>query len=234
MDYPFFAWRVADFDTALLDRIERWAEQVNWQNASGFDPRHGLTQQENSPGWTEIRTSVIEQLTKKLGNVNVVDVNINRLLPGGFIAEHTDLMSYGSGVQDYSWVPLKTHTLHVPITTNTKAVSRHRRSRNNKYVTTSHLERGGVYLYNNVAWHSVHNEGTEARTHFFIKVRDDELFSVKNRLLLDNDCPVTYEYKSANFPTYLELFNPKFANTVIEKWYAQSIRNHKAHKAKQS
>jgi hypothetical protein len=235
MDYPFFAWRIGGVGPKLLAHIEDWMATTVWQNASGFDPRHQLTQQENTAGWSSIRKIITDELVRQLGPIDVVDVNINRMQPGGFIAEHTDLMSYGSGVQDYSWIPLRTHTIHIPITTNPLAVSKHRRSRGGDTpVCVSHLKRGGIYLYNNVAWHSVHNGGPKDRTHFFIKVRDDEFFTVKHRLLLDNDCPVTYEYKPANFDTYLEPFDPKYANTVVEKWYAQSIRNHKEHKAKQS
>jgi hypothetical protein len=219
MDYPFFVWRIGSIESKLLDQISDWCQTAKWHNAEGFDPRHKLTQQENDNGWDSIKKIITDEVIKQIGSVDIVDVNINRMAPHSFIAEHSDITSYGSNIQDYSWMPLRTHTIHIPITTNPTALHKHRRSQNSTYVTVSHLERGGIYLYNNVAWHSVHNDSDEIRTHCFIKARDDAFFTTKHRLLADNKCPIAYEYKAANFNTFKEPFDSKNVNTVVKKWF---------------
>lgn len=226
MDYPFFAWRVGGVGPKLLAHIEAWCATANWQNASGFDPRYQLTQQENAGGWGSIRKIITDEVVRQLGPIDVVDVNINRMKPGSFISEHTDLMAYAAAEDDYSWVPLRTHTLHIPIVTNELAVSRWRRSRGHTHVHTAHLARGGIYLYNNVAWHSVHNDGEDYRTHFFVKVRDDEHFSVKHRLMLDSGCPITYEYRPANFRSWLQPFDVAHANPIVDDYLERQIAEH--------
>lgn len=226
MDYPFFAWRIGSIPLGVLDNIAEWCAGAGWHNASGFDPRHQLTQQiSDTPGWSDIRATIEAELKHAIGDVNVVDVNINRLVPGAFIAEHTDTMSYGAEVNDYAWMPMMTHTIHIPIKTNAGAVSKHRRSRDHTLVRSTHLERGGIYLYNNVCWHSVHNQGDEVRTHFFIKVRDDERFSLKHRLLLDNSLCFN-ENRPANFPWQTEPFDPVNANTVVDEFLDKKLKEY--------
>jgi hypothetical protein len=233
MDYPFFAWRVGVVDKELLEHISVWCETAaDWRGAEGFAPRHRLTQQENNGVWDGIRARIVNAVVQQLGPVEVVDVNVNRMQPRSFISEHTDLMSYGADEDDYSWMPLRTHTLHIPIKTNLGAVSRWRRSRNHTNVVEAHLPVGGMYLYNNVAWHSVHNNSDELRTHFFIKIRDDQKFTVKHRLLLDNGCPITYEYRAANIPFEHKKFDRRFANPVMDEFLEKRMAEYAQQRGK--
>ena len=96
--------------------------------------------------------------------------SLNRLMPNDIIGEHSDVNTKG-GIQPLTYMLM--HKLHIPLVTNSKVTSLHRRT-NRLPFDTNVMQEGTVYLYNDYVWHAGANGGDEPRVHMIVKYDDPD------------------------------------------------------------
>lgn len=115
--------------------------------------------------WKPYLQPIFDSIVTQYNFINPVypKVMLARLAAGHCIDKHTD----GAGSN------LVTHKIHLPIQTNPKALF-------TANGVMMHLEEGYAYEVNNVAPHSVENQGDEDRIHLIFEVFDDHEKSDSN------------------------------------------------------
>lgn len=199
MDYPFFIAKLFVCSSVELEALQ---EVVNVPH-----PRSTffLTQKQVGSLHHQVEllpVSVLDKLERfGFERKNIRKIGSNVIDPGGKIHDHSDI----EAERDVAVNRSRAHTIHVPVLNNV-GIYRHRRSRQQVWSSTA-LELGGVYVYNNYVSHEVDCSGSFIpRTNLLIDYVD-ELWTQKYNLLnmLDHKKP------SQRYET--ESLYPNYANT---------------------
>lgn len=168
MDYDFFVKPMASVPENLCEKLKTRCTHSKWRRHSGFK-QHVNAVQDISAEEARFLRSLLPAVFHAL---RITEAMFLVLPAGGTVKEHSDLAA--SGDPAVGWAAAHTHKVMLPILTNDKCWSWHRRIRR----TT--LERNALnvhtlYLYNDYVWHSATNEGDTDRYMIAMSLSDPEL-----------------------------------------------------------
>lgn len=194
MDYPFFIRELTDIPKDIFDPLVEYLKKPNshW-GAHGYF-KSGVDLQSIERKYHKELDYVVKKIVKHLDPwlpvTTYSDYSLNKLPGKSTIGEHSDINTFGS-TEPMKYVLY--HKIHIPITTNPKVVSLHRRSKNSPIEQTIMLP-GKAYLYNDYVWHGGYNDHDEERVHMLIKYYDPNWstrLNVLKKLGINEYC--TYE-----------------------------------------
>ena len=174
MDYNFFLLKIEQLSPVDVDDLLNTALNLdysknntfwNMQRHVGIDglilpPKQSLPVLErlmNRPSFRDIFPAADR----------FINYEIDRLHPGGVIAEHTDSYTIKQGCA-------LIHRLHIPLVGSANYMFR--RDPTCSW-TTEHMEIGSVYLFNNSVLHSVVNPNGHTRINLMLNIEDDKMES---------------------------------------------------------
>ena len=193
MNYGFYLLKVAQLDPAVLANIRAHAAATKLDPATsyfvpGYHPGmvSGAFPIAAAPHTVPAPVNaVLDNINHVLPRQRALSYLINNLAPGGFIREHTDATG---GPQSFGHKITQQHLVHINLTGRAKYG--YRRSRTSEDFSWFTMEAGGVYLYNNYAWHVVQNdyeEGLPERTNMVVYFDDPE-WKLKSELYTRFNC----------------------------------------------
>lgn len=176
MDYPFFLMRVGTASDTLLAYLRQQFLQSDLKEHPAFRGQRVTT-----TGYCQLKMPAIDSIRvmlPELEHCRYSGAEFNVLNGGQTIREHTDIATKVPGLAHKI---MNRHKLHVVLETTPVCRVYHRRSVHCA-ASSTHMESGGVYLFNDYVLHSVANLGEAQRVHALMSF-DDPLGLVRPALL---------------------------------------------------
>lgn len=175
MDYPFFTRKLCSISEELLSSLALSVEGQPTQQHPSFTQVGAIAQQV-----TEVPHPLLERLLSECSEWLPPDTysgqSVNVIPASTAVKEHCDgwYSSFNSKVQH-------SHCIHVPLKTNKKCLTFHRRDPH-VVAVPGFLEPGFAWAYNNYVRHSIVNGSKEPRTHLILYF-NDPLWTTKEKMM---------------------------------------------------
>jgi hypothetical protein len=158
LDYPFYTKKLGQIPDNLLARLRSSVIDKPYHQHPGF--RQPVERMKDSFNTEDVK-SVQQWLEPWIPASAYETYELIKLEPGQSVIEHSDICG------DYNnrfWMAAHYHKIHIPLWTNDKCWSTHRRSKLiNPEIST--IEVGEVMVYNDYVWHTGVNNGNTTRVH---------------------------------------------------------------------
>lgn len=180
MDYSFFVRPLCTIDNNLVLKLLSWALSYD-----DYAPHNAFSESQTllSHRCSTNRSSELDELLLVLDKFFPVEsysgADLNKLLPGDSILEHSDI---GSTDPIVPFASAHRHKIHIPLVSE-KVQAYHRRSLLTQKVFND-MSIGKAYVYNDYVHHGFDNLGTQTRIHLVLAY-DDFDWSLKHKMYDD-------------------------------------------------
>lgn len=175
MDYPFFIGKIGQCSAQTLAALQTLAMTTPYDAHPYFTGADAPLVNGRLAGYDAVPAELRVMLNAiGLTRERFAVASFNKL-SGARIGEHSDSQNGGQ----LSYQKIHRHIVHVSVLG--QATYQHRRSRGEKN-SESTMVLGGVYLYNNYAWHGIDNTGSGPRINMLLEFNDMR-WEVKDSLL---------------------------------------------------
>lgn len=159
MDYNFYLKKIGQLDDALVEKLAEMLKARSYTTTTDFNPDIILVN--NLLNQTDYEKALLEELLVNyldalFSRSKLYNTTVSLMLPRTYLLEHSDHVSR-ERLQTF-------YKLHIPIVTNDKVGHMWRNS-----AEVFHMEKGGIYLFDNIRKHSAVNLSSEDRYHLMVR-----------------------------------------------------------------
>lgn len=149
--------RIGHISESLLVEIKLWLQGLNYSKKYDWVIECSGLISRSEP----IVEAIIQELEPLIRPRGFKSAVVNKMPKLSYIPEHSDVMITKRSNMEFK--------LHIPIVTNSQVGFMWPGHERNREPRVTQFEAGGIYLFNNVAKHSVVNLSNEDRYHFIIE-----------------------------------------------------------------
>lgn len=161
MDYTYECLKLGNIKQETLNELKEFALSNKYSKNPDFSESSNVAVTEFLKNDIPCIAKVVDEISDLLNPAYFLSGYINILPAFSYITEHTDCVINKN--------PLTIHRVHIPLITNEKVGFMWNGKQKKRPNFVAQFKEGEIYLYNNVAIHSVINLSQEDRYHLLLR-----------------------------------------------------------------